>query len=145
MKSPRSIFKMLWIIVALLGTYDPSAVAGTPKPDVGDGHVAWFDISTKNMTQAKEFYGKLFGWTFTSLGTEYAAEINQDGKGIGTLRAAEGKISQYNGVVYIQVTGMEAMCEKAKKLGATVVEGFPFDLSEGRGAVGLIVDPTGHP
>ena len=49
-----------------------SAPQKGPKPDVGTGRVAWFDITTTNMTQSKEFYGKLFGWQFESLPGAYA-------------------------------------------------------------------------
>jgi len=118
-----------------------------PKPDVGDGRVAWFDLTTTDLAQSKAFYTGLFGWEFTSVkGYEnLAAEIVSGGQPIGSLRKAEGKISPYDGVVYIQVKDLPASCAKAKELGGTVVPGFPFDLSDGRGAIGLVVDPAGHP
>jgi uncharacterized protein len=118
-----------------------------PKPDVGDGHAAWFDITTTNLNQSKAFYTGLFGWKFTSLkGAEsVAAEIVSGDRPIGTLRIAEGKISPYDGVVYIQVKDMPASCAKAKELGGTIPEGFPFNLNDGGGAVALVVDPAGHP
>jgi len=116
------------------------------KPDVGPGRVAWFDITTTDMATSRAFYGALFGWTFTPVaGTDLAVEIVVGGAGIGTLRRAEGKISPYNGVAYIQVADVQASCNKAKELGGTVIPGFPFDLDGGRGAVGLVVDPAGHP
>jgi predicted enzyme related to lactoylglutathione lyase len=118
-----------------------------PKPDVGDGHAAWFDITTTNLNQSKAFYAGLFGWEFTSMkGAEnLAAEIVSDGRAIGSLRVAEGKISPYDGVVYIQVKDMPASCAKAKDLGGTIPPGFPFNLYDERGAVALVVDPAGHP
>lgn len=118
-----------------------------PKPDVGDGHAAWFDITTTNMAQSKAFYAGLFGWEFTGLpGMEkVAAEIVSGGQSIGTLRVAEGKISPYDGVVYIQVKDMSASSAKAKELGGTIPPGFPFNLNDDKGAVGLVVDPAGHP
>ena len=123
--------------------------AAPPKPlpaDVGPGRVAWFDISTSNLPQAKEFYGKLFGWEFNPLqGTDQAVEIASRGTAIGTLRGAEGKVSAFNGVVYVQVADLRASCNKAKELGGTIVPGFPFDLSDGTGAIGLVLDPSGHP
>ena len=110
------------------------------------GRVTWFDITTGNLAQSKDFYGKLFDWTFASLkGTDLAAEIVSRGTSIGTLRVAEGKISPFNGVVYIQVADLPASCKKAKELGGTVPPGFPFNLSDGAGAVGLVIDPAGHP
>ena len=129
------------------------AAAGVPaqvKPqmpaDVGAGRVAWFDISTKDVAQAKEFYGKLFDWTFTAVaGTDQAVEINSRGTAIGTIRKADGTISAFNGVVYIQVDDVRSASNKAKGLGATVVPGFPFNLPNGTGAISLILDPSGHP
>lgn len=123
--------------------------AAPPKPlpaDVGPGRVAWFDITTSNLAQAKEFYGQLFGWELKPVpGTDLAVEIVSRGTAIGTIRGAEGKISPYNGVVYVQVTDLPASCKKAKELGGTVAPGFPFDLPDGIGAIALVLDPSGHP
>ncbi len=118
-----------------------------PLPaDVGTGHVAWFDITTTNLTQSKDFYGKLFDWKFTPLqGTDMAVEIVAGTTAIGTLRGAEGQISAFNGVVYVQVADIQASCKKAEELGAKVVPGFPFNLPGGIGAIGLFADPSGHP
>jgi predicted enzyme related to lactoylglutathione lyase len=65
--------------------------------------------------------------------------------GIGTLRVAEGRISPFNGVVYVQVTDLQASCRKAQELGGTLAPGFPFNLPDGVGAIGLALDPAGHP
>jgi predicted enzyme related to lactoylglutathione lyase len=118
-----------------------------PLPnDVGPGRVAWFDITTTNLTQAKDFYGKLFDWKFNPLqGTDLAVEIVAGETAIGTIRVAEGQISAFNGVVYVQVTDVQASCKKAKELGAIIVPGFPFNLPDGVGAIGLFADPSGHP
>lgn len=124
----------------LLGAAPPK------KPDVGAGRVAWFDITTSDVARSREFYGKLFGWSFAPVeGTELALEIVSGGEAIGTLRVAEGKISPFNGVIYVQVPDMQASCQKAKELGGTIPPRFPFNLSDGRGAVGLVLDPAGHP
>ena len=132
-------------IVLLAAT--ASSVSAKPLPaDVGPGRVAWFDLTTTNLTQSKNFYGKLFGWTFAPVpGTDQAVEITADGTGIGTLRGADGKISPFNGVAYIQVSELEASCKKAKELGGTIAPGFPFNLPDGIGAIALVLDPSGHP
>ncbi|HYJ04289.1 MAG TPA: VOC family protein [Chthoniobacterales bacterium] len=132
--------------IVLLGA-PSSGVSAKPLPaDVGPGHVAWFDLTTSNLTQSKNFYGKLFGWTFEPVqGTDQAVEIVSGGTNIGTLRTADGKISSFNGVVYIQVSDLEASCKTAKELGGTIPPGFPFDLPEGRGAIAIVHDPAGHP
>lgn len=123
--------------------------ADPPKPppaDAGSGHIVWFDITTSDLPKSREFYGKLFDWTFTPLqGTDLAVEIVSQGTPIGTLRVAEGKIGTSNGVVYVQVADIQASCDRAKELGGTVVPGFPFNLTDRPGAIGLVVDPAGHP
>jgi hypothetical protein len=136
-------------LVVAFGFIAGALDAATPKappPDVGAGRIAWFDISTRSLPRSREFYGKLFDWQFAPLqGTDLAVEIVAGGRSIGTLRVAEGAISAFNGVVYVQVDDILASCEKAKSLGGTVVAGFPFDLSDGIGSIALVVDPTGHP
>ena len=42
-----------------------AATRKAPTADVGAGRIAWFDITTTNLAQSKEFYGKLFDWQFT--------------------------------------------------------------------------------
>ena len=72
-------------------------------------------------------------------------EIVAGGTAIGTLRGAEGKITAFNGVVYVQVTDIQASCKKAIELGGTIPAGFPFNLPDGIGAIALVIDPAGHP
>ncbi len=140
---------ILAMTVALALLTGQLRAADPPKPlpaDVGPGRVAWFDITTSDLAQSKAFYGKLFDWEFTPVqGTDQAAEIVSRGTSIGTIRVAEGKISPFNGVVYVQVTDIQASCKKAKELGGTVVPGFPFNLPDGIGAIALVADPAGHP
>ena len=136
------------VTLILVGGPLRSATQKAPPADVGAGRVAWFDITTTNLTQSKEFYGRLFDWQFESLPGPYAdlaAEIVSRGTSIGTIRKAEGAISAYDGNVYIQVDDIQASCKKAAELGGKVVPGFPFNLSNGGGAIGLVIDPAGHP
>jgi len=140
--------RLIVATIALVMTASLSAAPENkgPKPDVGNGRVAWFDITTTNLPQSKDFYAKLFGWNFTSLkGTDRALEIVSDGRPIGTLRVADGKISPFDGVVYIQVSDLPASCATAKDLGGTIPPGFPFNLSDDKGAIAVVADPSGHP
>jgi predicted enzyme related to lactoylglutathione lyase len=141
----NAILAITFALTLVTGSLD-AAKNKTRPADVGPGRIAWFDITTTNLAQSREFYGKLFDWKFTPLqGTDQAVEIVSRGTAIGTLRGAEGKISPFNGVVYVQVTDIQTSCKKAKDLGGTVVPGFPFDLSDGTGAIAVVVDPAGHP
>jgi predicted enzyme related to lactoylglutathione lyase len=133
-------------ITAVLAIMISPSQSDRPKPDVGNGRVAWFDITTTDLAKSKEFYSKLFDWTFTPVqGTDRAVEIVSGGTAIGTIRSADGKISAFNGVIYVQVSDIQASSKKAKELGGTVAPGFPFNLPDGRGAIGLVLDPSGHP
>ena len=117
------------------------------KPDVGPGRIAWFDITTTKLSVSKDFYSQLFDWKFNALpeAPDLAAQIVSGGTEIGSLRVAEGSISAFNGVVYVQVDDLPAACKKAKELGGTIPPGFPFNLSDDKGAIALVVDPAGHP
>jgi uncharacterized protein len=142
----RNAIVVMAVILSFMAGQTQSDPTKSPKPDVGSGRIAWFDITTSNLPQSREFYGKLFDWKFIAVqGTNQAVEIVASGTSIGTLRSAEGKISGFNGVVYVQVPDIVESCKKVKELGGTVVTGFPFNLSGGAGAVGLFLDPSGHP
>jgi hypothetical protein len=131
----------------LAAAWLPHGVAAQAMPaDVGPGRIAWFDLATTNLAKSVEFYRELFGWQFTPVqGTDLAVEIVAGGQPIGTLRVADGAISTFNGVVYVQVTGLAGLVARAKALGGTVPPGFPFNLPGGRGAIALVVEPGGHP
>ena len=139
------ILAMMATLMPAIGQAQTSSSKSWPE-DVGPARIAWFDITTTDLAKSKEFYGQLFGWRFTPVqGTDLAVEIRAREAAIGTLRVAEGPISSFNGVVYVQVTDVQASCRKAQHLGGTLVPGFPFNLPNGTGAIGLISDPAGHP
>ena len=142
----RNATLAMTVALALVAEQLQAAPPKSPPADVGPGRIAWFDITTSNLPQSKEFYTKLFDWSFTPLqGTDQAVEIVARGEAIGTLRVADGKISPFNGVIYVQVADIQASCRKSQELGGTVVPGFPFNLADGIGAIALVLDPSGHP
>jgi hypothetical protein len=141
-----TIFGATLAMALAAGPLLSAPVDRTPPPDVGAGRVAWFDVTTTDIARSKDFYAKLFDWQFAALpGTDQAVEIVAKGASIGTIRGADGKISPFNGVVYVQVDDIRAACAKAKELGGTIPPGFPFNLSDGAGAIAILTDPTGHP
>jgi len=142
----RNATLAMTVVLALMAGQPQAAPPKSPPADVGSGRIAWFDITTSNLPQSKEFYGRLFDWNFTPVqGSDQAVEIVTRGEPIGTLRVADGKISPFNGVIYVQVTDLQASCKTSKELGGTVAPGFPFNLPDGIGAIALVLDPTGHP
>jgi predicted enzyme related to lactoylglutathione lyase len=142
----RNAILAMTLALALVGLRLEAGPPKSPPADVGPGRIAWFDITTSNLQQSREFYGKLFDWDFAPVpGTDQAVEIVARGEVIGTLRVAEGQIGPFNGVVYVQVTDIQASCRKSRDVGGTVAPGFPFNLPDGIGAIALVLDPAGHP
>jgi uncharacterized protein len=142
----RSAIAAILLTATSVVGYAQAKPADSWPADVGPGRVAWFDITTTDMPKSKQFYGNLFGWTFNPVkGSNLALEIVSRGSAIGTMRVAEGAISGFNGVVYVQVDDIRASCKNAADLGAKVLPGFPFNLPNGTGAIGVVLDPSGHP
>lgn len=133
------------ILASALMTAGLQAEAPKPLADVKPGHIAWFDITTTSLPKSQEFYGKLFGWQFRQVPGKHQAVIVASGTGIGTLRWANGQITPFSGVVYVQVADLRASLKKAKELGGTLLPEFPFNLPNGAGAIAMVVDPVGHP
>lgn len=138
------------LLIAATLTLAVSPAHAAPRKNfpanVGAGRVAWFDIATTDVAKSKDFYAKLFNWRYAAvIGTDQAVTIVSTGKAIGTIRKADGALSNFNGVVYVQVPDVQASCKKAAELGANVVPGFPFNLPDSTGAIGLAGDPGGAP
>ena len=142
----RNAILVTAMVVALTGGAPRAETEKKAPVDVGPGHVAWFDLTTTSLPKSAKFYGEMFKWEFTPIkGTDQAMEIVAGGTPVGTIRVAEGTISSFNGVVYIQVADIQTSCKNARMLGGTVPEGFPFNLPDGKGSVAVVLDPAGHP
>ena len=142
----RKTISVMAVVSSLVAGSVGAADKKAPPADLGPGRAVWFDITTTDLAKSKEFYGKLFDWKFTPVaGTDLAVEIVAGGTAIGTIRGAEGAISAFNGVVYVEVDDLPASCAKAKELGGFIPPGFPFNLTDGIGAIALVADPAGHP
>jgi uncharacterized protein len=53
------------------------------------GAPTWIDLTSSDLDRAKDFYGRVFGWTFESAGPEYGGYINaaKDGHPVAGLMA----------------------------------------------------------
>src|SRR6266542_3097194 len=61
----RNAILAMTMALTLVAGQVRAATHKTHPADVGPGRIAWFDITTTNLPQSKEFYGKLFDWKFT--------------------------------------------------------------------------------
>ena len=89
--------------------------------------IVHLEIPTTDITRSAAFYRKLFDWTIDhSWGPDYALFSYKLGKSEGLTGGGldrKDKIAPGNITIYIQVDDIEAMLEKAVRLGATKVEG----------------------
>ena len=103
--------------------------------------VTHFEIGTRDLGKATEFYGDLFGWEIDlELTPGYGLVRTADGSvGGGLLSVPEG-VEPYV-TVYVGVEDLRATLEKAQALGAKVlVEPTPVS---GVGAFAIFTDPDG--
>lgn len=102
------------------------------------------ELSTTDVAKAKEFYGQLFDWKLEDMpmgdaGTYTMIRIGQ-GTGGGIMQQpVPGAPSAW--LAYVGVDDIRASTDKAKALGATVVQ----DVIEvmGYGSMSVLIDPTG--
>jgi uncharacterized protein len=111
-----------------------------------DGSFGWNELGTRDVAAAREFYGKVFGWTveeqeMPGMGTYHVWKDGEHVRGgmIDITNMADGDASPY-WLVYFTVADADAAVETAKAGGAQVYNG-PFDIPVGRLAV--MADPAG--
>jgi predicted enzyme related to lactoylglutathione lyase len=100
------------------------------------------ELHTKDVAKAKKFYGELFGWKLEDMpmpqGGAYTMINVGEGTGGGMMADSNGPPSW---LAYVGVDDIKAATEKARKLGATVVQDV-MQVGE-YGSMSVIRDPTG--
>ncbi|GAA0524655.1 hypothetical protein FHS83_001837 [Rhizomicrobium palustre] len=102
------------------------------------------ELNTTDLAKAKAFYGTLFRWELTDLDMGAHGRYTLIGVGEGTgggmmQHPVPGAPSQW--LPYAEVPDLAAATEKARELGAKIVQANV--LIEDKGAFSLIIDPTG--
>ncbi len=100
------------------------------------------ELNTPDLAKAKEFYGKLFNWTFTDNdmggGMVYSTFKPDDGPGGGVMSMPQAPT---HWLPYIGVDDLKASTQKAKSLGATVL--MENQEVPNMGWFSIFNDPTG--
>ena len=105
------------------------------------------ELITTDLTAAKEFYGKLLGWTFTETKTIYGNPylvIHKEGVMVGGMMLKEGNVPDDVSLCwdpYITVDDVDAAAEMVEKLGGEVIL-TPTEIPE-FGRFCVIKDPQG--
>ncbi len=114
--------------------------------DMQEGAFCWNELMTSDTDKSKKFYGELFGWSFEDhdMGNmTYTMLKNKDTDVGGLLRVPkehEHEIPSH-WMSYVLVADVDASSQKAKSLGATIVNG-PHDVAD-FGRFVILKDPTG--
>ena len=107
------------------------------------GEPAFFELGVADVDRAREFYGALFGWTFTA-GPHGGAMIGTPGLP-GGLHGGDPGASPY---VFFRVDDLDAAAARVRELGGTVDGLGAEDESELEPSVGrftLCRDDQGSP
>jgi uncharacterized protein len=111
------------------------------------GLFSMHELITTDLASAKEFYGKLFDWTFTEIKTIYGNPylvVHREGTIVGGMMHKEGNVSA--DVMpcwdpYITVDDVDASAKRIEKLGGKVIIP-PTDIPK-VGRFCTIKDPQG--
>ncbi|HMI83473.1 MAG TPA: VOC family protein [Polyangiaceae bacterium] len=108
------------------------------------GTVAWVDLQTPDLDQARRFYGELLGWSFVggddpNSGFYTTAQIR--GRKVAGLAKLQGASPMPVWTVYLATDNADDLARRARDAGGTVLMP-PMDVME-QGRMGILADPTG--
>ncbi len=109
------------------------------------GVFSWSELMTTDVSAAKAFYGKLFGWAMEDIqtgdmGYTVASAVDKEVEGIMAMPLEAGDMPPTWGV-YVTVDDVEASAKEAEALGGKIVLA-PRDIPD-IGRFCVICDPQG--
>ena len=115
-----------------------------PAPTLVLGAPCWIDLYSSDTGRAKDFYGRLFGWTTIDPGPEYGGYFlfQRDGKVVAGCMGNSGKEGYPDTwTVYLHSDDADRTVAAAKAKGAPVLV-EPMDVT-GNGRMAMVADPGG--
>jgi predicted enzyme related to lactoylglutathione lyase len=115
-----------------------------PTPTLVTGAPCWNDLFSSDPERAKEFYGRLFGWTTMDPGPEYGGYFlfQKDGKTVAGCMANDGEQGVPDAwTVYLTTDDADRTAEAAKANGGRV-DMEPMDVTQ-NGRFAMLADPGG--
>lgn len=113
-----------------------------------EGAPCWFELGTSDQNAAKQFYTKLFGWTFKDSplpdGSVYTTFLTDEGSVGSTYTLMPDMIAQGippHWMVYFNTATIDEMAANMTELGGRIIH-QPFDVME-HGRMAICADPTG--
>ena len=160
-KTNRFLPHSRWVLLVLTAwclAFGMPGCAGKPVilPEVSNeptrvrhvGKFIWFDLFTRDLPGACDFYGRLFGWSFedTAPGNSNLKTIRNDGIPIGNaarIKNHADKMTESRWISFMSVADVDQTVEWITKNGG-VVHIPPKDMPH-RGRMALLRDPEGAP
>ncbi|MBS1889289.1 MAG: VOC family protein [Actinobacteria bacterium] len=130
---------------AVCGIWEPGTFAGAEIVNE-DGSFGWNELGTRDVPAAREFYGKVFGWTVEEqdMGEMGTYNLWKDGEAIrGGMMDLTGMAPEEtppHWLVYFTVPDADAAAETTKAAGGQLLNG-PIDIPPGR--LAILQDPQG--
>ncbi len=112
------------------------------------GQFCWVDLVSRDMSEAREFYRRLFGWQSVDIDTQGGppyAHFDLEGKSVAGLGQMNQEMldrrlpAMWNS--YIHVDDIEAACAQVTQLGGLIT--VPVMKVLDAGSLAFIRDPTG--
>lgn len=130
---------------AMIGLWQPNEHIGATLVNE-PGAFSWNELLTRDVTQAKGFYGELFGWTFEEIPRSGHGPEMMVIKNGGEMNGTVIKLTEQMGpmpacwMAYFAVEDCDAAIATVERLGGKLVMP-PMDIEPGRLAV--VADPQG--
>jgi predicted enzyme related to lactoylglutathione lyase len=129
---------------ATCGLWEPGTFVGAELVNE-DGSFGWNELGTRDVAGAKDFYGKVFGWTveeqeMPGMGTYNVWKDGEHVRGGMMDISGMGAEAPSSWLVYFTVPDADAAAAKTKAAGGQLLQG-PVDIRVGRLAV--LMDPQG--
>jgi predicted enzyme related to lactoylglutathione lyase len=103
------------------------------------GTLVHFSIPAADVSEAVEFYGKLFGWKFQKMtDTYYLAE-----GGVGSISLEKEPVSGTMPILYFSVSNLDLGLELVEKLGGKIVL-QKTDAGDGKSFFATFADKNGN-
>ena len=132
---------LLFVLTGCAATNKPPRLELTPVTDTPtgihhQGKFVWNDLLTDNVAAAKDFYGKLFGWTFEQ--SDRYIVVKNEGQSIGGMLQVgdnDNITVEARWICSLSVADVDKAAALVAEEGGVVHEG-PLDmLNRGRGAL----------
>lgn len=126
---------------AAFGVWQPKSHTGAQLVNI-PSTLTWNELQTRELDSAKEFYGKVFGWTYEENDGGYQS-VAADGRvqaGMMAIDDSWGPVPN-NWTAYFLVEDVDAAAAKAQELGGTIT--VPVSEAGDIGRMVYLQDPQG--